>query len=441
MKYRNRTPGVRAAAVSFVLVSAIFLRPSTIQGADRDEKVAWLRQHTNAIKSIDPQNIDFSDLGHFADSIADARVVILGEASHGDGSSFLAKSRLARFLHEELAFNVMVWESSFYDCAIASKSLADLGRWQSAVNQAVLPIWTGSRQCQEIFEYLHRTQSTGQPMFFAGCSWYLAETSSLFDDVAVYVRSIDSDLPTTLQNQALQSIKVLLQSQSTRPGKAVRPPELEQIAGLILAVQSRLEQAGSPEEKRIAGFMTVALENLREYVLERNRPLSKGGSDDSPIGIQEGRNLVFLARDYFPGEKLIVWCHSGHAIRNTRQIEDGPFHIDKALTMGHVAHQTLGSDMFTIIALAHHGHYGLWWDDPRQLPTPPGDSLEDLFHQTGMVHGLLDLRRIPSGVWLSRPLVASPIAYSPMRSRWPEIADAIFFIDEMSPSKGLSIPK
>ena len=45
--------------------------------------------------------------------------VLLGEASHGDGAALLAKGRLVRYLHQARGFDVLVWESGFYDLARA----------------------------------------------------------------------------------------------------------------------------------------------------------------------------------------------------------------------------------------------------------------------------------------------------------------------------------
>src|SRR5205823_1726823 len=78
--------------------------------ADDNERVAWLKSHATIIRSIDPADSDFSDLEPIRRAIGDARVVMLGEQSHGDGATFHAKTRLIRFLHEKCGFDVMAFE-------------------------------------------------------------------------------------------------------------------------------------------------------------------------------------------------------------------------------------------------------------------------------------------------------------------------------------------
>ncbi len=50
---------------------------------------------------------DFSDLAPLAAAIGDARIVQLGETTHGDGAAFLAKVRLVKFLHQHHGFDVL----------------------------------------------------------------------------------------------------------------------------------------------------------------------------------------------------------------------------------------------------------------------------------------------------------------------------------------------
>src|SRR5207248_6952503 len=65
-----------------------------------DSRSDWLKKRALSVRSIDPADDDFTDLMPLRDFIGNARVVQLGEQSHGDGAAFLAKARLIRFLHE-----------------------------------------------------------------------------------------------------------------------------------------------------------------------------------------------------------------------------------------------------------------------------------------------------------------------------------------------------
>ncbi|MGH9894114.1 MAG: erythromycin esterase family protein, partial [bacterium] len=66
------------------------------------------------VRSIDPADEDFKDLEPLIKAIGSARVVQLGEPSHGAGSSFAAKARLIKFLHRRMGFDVVAWESGLY---------------------------------------------------------------------------------------------------------------------------------------------------------------------------------------------------------------------------------------------------------------------------------------------------------------------------------------
>src|SRR5690348_3029168 len=105
------------------LAAAALAQPPAVSRID--DRIAWLDEHAVRIRSIDPREEDFSDLQPLKAAIGAARVVALGEQSHGDGAVFLAKCRLIKFLHKEMGFDVLVWESTEFDCREADRAMRD----------------------------------------------------------------------------------------------------------------------------------------------------------------------------------------------------------------------------------------------------------------------------------------------------------------------------
>src|SRR6476646_1280732 len=107
--------------VQFVIVGLVMQAASALADEpqatpQREARVAWLKEHAVGLRSIDPADEDFADLEPLRKVIGDARIVQLGEQSHGDGATFHAKARLIKFLHQKMGFDVLAFESGLYDC-------------------------------------------------------------------------------------------------------------------------------------------------------------------------------------------------------------------------------------------------------------------------------------------------------------------------------------
>src|SRR5580658_569506 len=74
----------------------------------------YVKGNTVWLSTIDPDSADDSGLEAVGKAIGDARVVMLGEQDHGDAPVYLAKTRLIKYLHEKMGFNVLVFESDFF---------------------------------------------------------------------------------------------------------------------------------------------------------------------------------------------------------------------------------------------------------------------------------------------------------------------------------------
>ena len=113
--------------VGFFLVACDSSSPTE---QDEPAEVEWLEDNASPI-SVSPSVTDFSDLAGFRDAIGSSRVVLLGEQSHGDGTTFLAKTRLIQFLHQELGFDVLAFESGLFDLKKTGQRASSPGSFSS----------------------------------------------------------------------------------------------------------------------------------------------------------------------------------------------------------------------------------------------------------------------------------------------------------------------
>lgn len=62
---------------------------------------------------------DLNDLSALDELAESARIIMLGEQNHGDGASFIFKTRLIDYLHQRHGYTVLAFEADFYALELA----------------------------------------------------------------------------------------------------------------------------------------------------------------------------------------------------------------------------------------------------------------------------------------------------------------------------------
>ncbi|MEI6499831.1 MAG: hypothetical protein WCP21_02265, partial [Armatimonadota bacterium] len=126
----------------------------------------WLDANSVKVATLD-MDAPYDDLMPLGDKLRNVRILILGEESHGDGASFAAKARLVRFLHEQMGFNVLAFESGFFESDQANDLLQQGVPLDSVIASFQQPVWCMD-EVKKAIDYVARSQKTGQPMWLAG---------------------------------------------------------------------------------------------------------------------------------------------------------------------------------------------------------------------------------------------------------------------------------
>lgn len=411
-----------------------------------DPRVAWLRRAAVPIRSVDPADEDFTDLEPLRRILAGRRVVILGEATHGDGRTFLAKSRLVRFLHRELGFRVLAFESGFYDCWKARGEIEAGADPDAAFRRSVFPIWTRSVQVQDLIQDFAAAARSERPLVLAGFDpQFTGELSErhLLEDLAAVAEAVGTSGEALKERigGTLANVVHARYEAGELPSAAERADFLDALAEL----EERLRDDGRDVPER--AFWLRLLESTRDHaVASWNTDWSRSVLESpEEYEVRErlmGEQLAWLARERFPGEKIVAWMHMGHAVRGLDGVEvPSPVHARLYRTLqpaGAVARAALGDELYTVAFVAYEGEYRIVFREspPVELLRPTEGSLEDLFHRTGLEHAFLDLsqpRRLPP--WLRGRLIARPVGYKEMRARWHTVFDGVVFLDRMTISE------
>lgn len=426
---------VLGRTVGIALVSVAL--SCTAHAQDLASRRAWLATHAQALRTLDASDTNFRDLEPVGRAIGNRRIVLLGEQTHGDGATFQAKVRLIRYLHQQLGFDLLVFESGFHDCR---RTWHDAQRGLSLADSAsgcMFELWWNSEQVHPLLRYLDEQRASPRPLELAGMDFQPSGTRAAFllDDFAGFARA-------QRDTAGLAADLALLRSTIGAP-----PPQLKTVPDSILAALSAVvarltsrswQDVPSRGALGSAAYWRQALGSA-EGLVRFMHPLLNGIQNPVVFNRRDSvmaANLAWIARQH-PHRKIVVWGATSHLVRNRTGI--GNDQAPGMVPVGHHIATAFPGEVYSIGFLAAEGTMGMARRGTAtpSAPVAPADSasLDGLWRDSGHSLAFLDLRTIPpGGEWLNTPLTARPLGYVPMTTDWPRHLDAFVFTRTMTPS-------
>lgn len=428
-----------------ILCASILAQAPAVQS---DERVGDLLSRAVTIKSIHPEDDDdFSDLQPLKKLIGDARLVVLGEQSHGDGAVFLAKARLIKFLHREMGFDVLTWESGMYECREVDRALKNPDiKMEDVAKTGIFAIWTASAQVKPTLEYVRSTHATDKPIETAGFDHQFSggDTAKRAAALVAFFDEADAKMLTPAMRADIVGgfAKFGERGKDGMPIAANIEPLVEQwaaVAKLMDVQRDPLVKAHGEAEfefmRRCADDAVVSARIILDFIAGNGQ---MKGTDNNVRDQRMGANLLWQVNERYRDRKVIAWMATMHAVHDIQQIKSGDVAgiYDGVINCGTVAHKVIGDKTYTIGFTALDGKAANVWSrrEPMSLPVPRSGSFEDLCGKTGKNFLFVDFKSAPADHWLRKSIVSRPLGYAEMEAEWCTQVDAMFYIKTMFPS-------
>lgn len=367
------------------------------------------------VADIHADNDDFSDLKPFAAAIGNARVVALGEQTHGAREEYLLKLRLLKFLHQKMGFDVVLLESGFYDIGRLAERAERGDKLDSSAPGNVFFMYAKSAEGRGMLQYLDRQRVLGKPLQLGGIdSQHTGELSQkeLTADLRSYLRRQHPDLAEGSDWLSYARIANGLFAMDRKPPTVAGRGQFLRHADVLNA---RLCQQEDAVFKGATWWCNVTRSILAQAT-------SYWSSDhDYQRDNQMGANAIWLAEHLFAGKKVVIWAHTVHLARGFQRTPAN-------LQAGEVMHRHWGSN-YKVVQFSTAG--GTIFDfvtgQPKAVPTPATGSLEQrLGQQTRSVIGLTPRAPIDLPQFSYEYLVTGA---GRLGTHW----DVLFFIPTVSP--------
>ncbi len=409
-----RTPGGWTLKDSTLLSSHPVLQPTS--AAATAAIAGDLKRYAAPLKSVQAGS-GFEDLAAFGKAVGDARIVALGEASHGTSEFFRMKHRLLEYLVKETGFTVFAIEANWPESLAVDRYIAT-GEGDPKAALAGMYFWTwNTQEVLDMIEWMRAyNKAAGRPA--------LTFTSFDMQTGAVATRR-------AMDYLARIGPEYAKSAESMRPEKVVKLFDDNRAGFIMLSSAAEWREARQAAEvARQAAALKASGFSYRDEMM--------------------ARNVEWLSETY-PKQKMVLWAHNYHVSANRQG----------AKSMGAWLRDRFGAQMYTVGFAFRRGEVravgrqnssntrlGAWPAPP--LPDGSGDAV---LSAAGMPLFFLDFHAVPRDAalagWLDAPHLfrqagaiwqIDAAQANAQTATLAELYDGLIFVEESHAAAGLPRP-
>ena len=358
--------------------------PIVVPPPGPDPRGPWLEANVHPFAGSH-LSLPHGDIAFLREIVGDARIVSLGEGTHGTRDFFEMKARILRFLVEEMGFNTFAIEATWPESRRIDHYVRT-GEGDPRVFLSALYFWTwNTESVLEMIEWMREHNEAGGDIGFHGFD--MQSPGMALHNVREYVQTVDPESADAVAERlscltrhangpdgwrtSSESYPIQVSSYHSACAAA-----LEEVRDLLLANREEFATVSGEDA------FEVALQSLRVAV-QYHLWVVEGQNRD----VFMAENTEWISRQIGPEGKMVLWAHNNHVANRPRR-------------QGLYLRQKFGDDMvifgfshetgrFSGVDLRPGASPGL---GPYDLEPPAPGSFERVFATVNFPGFFLDLR-------------------------------------------------
>jgi len=413
---------------------AVAPKEDLLQYNPKPGETQWLKTHSLPLKYVNAGN-GFTDLQPMKSFVGDARIVALGECTHGTSEIFKMKHRILEFLATEMNFRIFSIEANMGEAQAINKYVLDgLGDPKRLLDTMYVWPWN-TQEVLDMIDWMrsYNIKNPTKKLQFTGFDMQLGKGSA--DILCLFAQKYAPDMAVLTDSIVSQVIRI-----QGRYLKAVEPVVFSMLEANLKSLGQFLEQNKFSISKKLGEreFEWLSHNITLLYQFKELAKAERWGFGYSFRDQSMAKNVKWLLQQN-PGQKIVLWAHNGHV--NRQQNLMGGFltdngHKDDMRVIGF----STGKGTYTAVKL------GVGVSSNNVLVEPVAKTFEKHAMTTGWEQFFIDIRKQnlnnKNAGWLSKRIGIRGIGAQEMISaaqfRWgilPDLYDAIIYLDHTNASK------
>lgn len=386
-------------------------------------------------------SVESADLDGLLERVGDARLVLLGEATHGTSEFYRMRSHITRELITRKGFSFICIEGDWPDVARIDRHVREGSHSEEAWSGfARFPTWMWrNEEVRELVDWLREhNHSATCPVALYGLDLY-----SLYNSIAAVLAYLDQVDPTTAQ-LARQRYGCLTpwQSDPESYGQAALTARYRSCEQDVVNMLVEMQQKSPFYIGQDGDRLLDALQNARVVTQAERYYRTMYYGSRVAWNVRDTHmftTLRHLLSFHGTESKAVVWAHNSH-IGDSAATE---MSLREEFNLGHLCRRTFGPSAYLVGFGTHSGTVAAAsdWNGPMEVKTiraALSASYEGLFHAADVERFILPLRErfavraLLDGLAAPRLERAIGVIYRPDTERQSHYFDAVlpFQFDE-----------